>query len=113
MSNFDPNAILRGAQLTIVGGSQAHRFKIINKAEILFSIPSFTESGTLQVRTLPASGHSSMRGDTDQAGHCRSRRLLWLWYSTASKTDRYLDHCSQGNIMDSLILCQLRGSDLG
>ena len=49
MSNFDPNAILRGAQLTVVGGSRPINSKAALKAEILSSIPRPTESRSLQV----------------------------------------------------------------
>ena len=48
--NFDANAILRGAQLTVVGGSSFQSFNyLIKYTEVFYSISSSSESRTLQI----------------------------------------------------------------
>ena len=49
MSNFDPNAILRGAQLTVVGGSQPKNPISALKAERDTSIPRSAKPWPLQI----------------------------------------------------------------
>ena len=50
MSNFDPNAILRGAQLTVVGGSLTpHSLRPNLQLNSLASIQGIAEPWTFQI----------------------------------------------------------------
>ena len=49
MSNFDLNAILRGAQLTVVGGTRSRNLLAEDLLTCRYSFASFAEPGTLQV----------------------------------------------------------------
>ena len=70
MSNFDPNAIIRGAQLTVVGGEHVQLLSNPTGASSLLmssSNKSVAESGALQVRALPTGRHRRCRRGLDQA----------------------------------------------
>ena len=49
MSNFDPNAILRGAQLTVVGGLPLQNLAALPPAERCGSTQSSSEPRSIQV----------------------------------------------------------------
>jgi hypothetical protein len=76
VSNFDLNAILRGAQLTLVGGrswSPLHRSQALTCASSKSSSP---ESGHLHVGPLPPSCHCCSSRDCHSSYCCRAGSLL-------------------------------------
>jgi hypothetical protein len=87
VSNFDLNAILRGAQLTLVGGrswSPLHRSQALTCASSKSSSP---ESGHLHVGPLPPSCHCCSSRDCHSSYCCRAGSLL-PYSSTKDETDK-------------------------
>jgi hypothetical protein len=70
VSNFDPNVILRGAQLTVVGGKPMHGHSLPSVvANHIPSSSSITEPKALHIRTLQAGSYCCGRWYCNQGRH--------------------------------------------
>lgn len=80
ITNFDPNAIIRGAQLTVVGG----RWRLLQSFNYnhwcVWSSASFTESKTVYQRSLQASCFSCCGRNCHSAGHLYSGRIVIVMF---------------------------------
>lgn len=110
MSNFDPNAILRGAQLTVVGGLwfQLSTQKSGRRGWIaILSAQSSPKSRSVQVWALPTGRHRCVCRHSDTVSDCFASEL-GMWGDARMIRGWWeinLDHYCQGITMGAFIVC--------